>query len=257
MPRTGGRETSGGSRARLIHVPQKYRSTRPGLQDTDRQDRVTDAFREDGLRALPSYEGAAQSPVSTPQFREYPHPHDRRAHTGVLQLGASPAATSAASGHPDPLCDIHSTRLQAGIEHDDCADRDAARTHQAESERNHEDRSARDPLRARLWFPEREGPDYGIWSERELADRQPRSVRSADGRISCAGFSRREAAPGDDFFDSAARRRRTGRGHAADCGEPSPTQRVRPTTSRTCDREAPLTLGIAGFRYEDLHRPEG
>jgi thiosulfate reductase/polysulfide reductase chain A len=151
-----------------IHVPQKYRKyeTDGFKTPTGKLELYSTRLAAMGYEPLPYYEEPPESPVSTPDIAEkYPLVLTTGGRIPVFFNSEHRQLPLCRNGHPEPLAEIHpDTAAEYGIEDGDWM--------WIESRRGKIQQKAKvtDKIDPRVihcehgwWFPERKGPDYGIW----------------------------------------------------------------------------------------------
>ncbi len=151
-----------------IHMPQKYRKyeTEGFKTPTGKLELYSTRFEAMGYEPLPYYEEPPESPLSTPEVAEdYPYVLTTGGRISVYFNSEHRQLPLCRRGHPEPLAEIHpDTAAEHGIEDGDWM--------WIETRRGRIKQKAKvtDRIEPRVihcehgwWFPERKGPDYGIW----------------------------------------------------------------------------------------------
>jgi anaerobic selenocysteine-containing dehydrogenase len=151
-----------------IHVPQKYRKyeTEGFKTPTGKLELYSTNFEKMGYAPLPYYEEPPESPISNPEIAaEYPLVLTTGGRIPTFFNSEHRQLPLCRKGHPEPLCDIHpDTAALHGIEKDDWM---VIETRRGRIKQKANITKKIDPRVIHCehgwWFPEREGPDYGIW----------------------------------------------------------------------------------------------
>ena len=151
-----------------IHVPQKYKKyeTQGFKTPTGKLELYSTRLEAMGYAPLPYYEEPPESPLSTPEvLAEYPLVLTTGGRIPTFFNSEHRQLPLCRKGHPDPLCDIHpDTAAEHGIEDGEWMVIETRRG------RIKQIANVTTKIDARVihcehgwWFPERDGPDYGIW----------------------------------------------------------------------------------------------
>ena len=151
-----------------IHVPQKYRKYEAtGFKTpTKKIELYSTRLEAMGYAPLPYYEEPPESPRSTPEVAaQYPLVLTTGARIPTFFNSEHRQLPLCRKGHPEPLCDIHpDTAAQYGIEDGEWM---FIETRRGRIKQKANVTTKIDPRVIHCehgwWFPERPGPDYGIW----------------------------------------------------------------------------------------------
>jgi anaerobic selenocysteine-containing dehydrogenase len=151
-----------------IHMPQKYRKyeTDGFKTPTGKLELYSTRLETMGYEPLPYYEEPPESPVSTPQVAEkYPLVLTTGGRIPTFFNSEHRQLPLCRNGHPEPLAEIHpDTAAPLGIEDGDWM---WIETRRGRIKQKAKVTSKIEPRVIHCehgwWFPERKGPDYGIW----------------------------------------------------------------------------------------------
>jgi anaerobic selenocysteine-containing dehydrogenase len=151
-----------------IHVPQKYRKyeTQGFKTPTGKLELYSTRLEAMGYAPLPYYEEPPESPLSSPEVAEdYPFVLTTGGRIPVFFNSEHRQLPLCRKGHPEPLCDIHpDVAASLGIEDGDWV---LIETRRGRIKQKANVTTKIDPRVIHCehgwWFPERPGPDYGIW----------------------------------------------------------------------------------------------
>jgi anaerobic selenocysteine-containing dehydrogenase len=151
-----------------IHVPQKYRKyeTQGFKTPTGKLELYSTRLEKMGYAPLPYYEEPPESPLSTPEVsEEYPLVLTTGARIPFFFNSEHRQLPLCRKGHREPLCDIHPlTAAEYGIEDGEWM---LIETRRGRIKQKANVTTKIDPRVIHCehgwWFPERKGPDYGIW----------------------------------------------------------------------------------------------
>ena len=151
-----------------IHMPQKYRKYEiEGFKTpTGKIELYSTRLEAMGYEPLPYYEEPPESPISSPEVaKKYPLVLTTGGRVSVYFNSEHRQLPLCRNAHPEPLAEIHpKTAAPLGIEDGDWM--------WIETRRGRIEQKAKvtDRIEPRVihcehgwWFPERKGPDYGIW----------------------------------------------------------------------------------------------
>jgi anaerobic selenocysteine-containing dehydrogenase len=151
-----------------IHVPQKYKKyeTDGFKTPTGKLELYSTRLEAMGYEPLPYYQEPPESPVSTPDVaRKYPLVLTTGGRIPVFFNSEHRQLPLCRNGHPDPLAEIHpETAEKYGIENGDWMWIETRRG-RIKQKAHVTDRIERRVIHCEhgWWFPERKGPDYGIF----------------------------------------------------------------------------------------------
>jgi anaerobic selenocysteine-containing dehydrogenase len=151
-----------------IHVPQKYRKyEQNGFKTpTGKLELYSTRLEAMGYEPLPYYEEPPESPVSTPEVaKEYPLVLTTGGRIPVFFNSEHRQLPLCRKGHPEPLAEIHpDTAAEYGIEDGQWMWIESRRG-RIQQKAHVTDRIDRRVIHCEhgWWFPERKGPDYGVW----------------------------------------------------------------------------------------------
>ena len=156
------------ARRGFVQPPMRYRKYEDGgfATPTGKIELYSTRLEGFGYDPLPYYEEPPESPVSTPELaRDFPLVLTTGARIPFFFNSEHRQLPSLRKAHPDPVCELHpETAARHGIAKGDWV--------WVETRRGRMRQKARltDGIDARVvhvehgwWFPERPGPDYGVW----------------------------------------------------------------------------------------------
>jgi anaerobic selenocysteine-containing dehydrogenase len=151
-----------------IHMKQEYRKyEKKGFKTpTGKLELYSTRLEAMGYAPLPYYEEPPESPLSTPEVAgDYPLVLTTGGRIPTFFNSEHRQLPLCRKGHPDPLCDIHpDTAKEHGIEDGEWM---VIETRRGRIKQIANVTTKIDPRVIHCehgwWFPERDGPDYGIW----------------------------------------------------------------------------------------------